>query len=157
MALGQSGVSLLEMAGAYAVFASGGYRIEPHALLAVTTAKGKTVWRRAHSGTKRAFPSQSISDLNEMLRAVVEDGTGRRARHRLPAGSHVAGKTGTGDEFVDAWFLGYTSDIVIGVWVGNDRPRPGVYGGTAPAKAFNAILRDLLQYTDIASVHRELP
>ena len=86
-----------------------------------------------------------------MLRDVVSNGTGQRAAYKIPASNVVAGKTGTGDSFVDAWFIGYTEELVIGVWIGNDRPRSmrGVYGGTAPARAFNAMLRDIINHTDV--------
>lgn len=70
----------------------------------------------------------------------------------------IAGKTGTGDGFVDAWFIGYTADVVIGVWFGNDRPveMTGLYGGTGPARAFNAVLARLVKYTDLTSADRKL-
>ena len=87
-----------------------------------------------------------------MLTGVVAHGTGAQARVGLPREQLVAGKTGTGDSFVDAWFIGFTDNLVIGVWIGNDRPRtmPGVYGGTAPARTFNRLLRDVLTHTEVA-------
>ena len=159
LALGQSGVPLIEMVGAYAVFANGGQRVDPHAVLAITTEFGKTVWRRPPSKLPQVFSRQDISDLNRMLREVVSNGTGRRAAGGLPPEAVVAGKTGTGDDFVDAWFIGYTADLVIGVWLGNDRPvqMPGVYGGTGPARAFNGILGKLVKHTDLTEVTAKLP
>lgn len=85
-----------------------------------------------------------------MLRDVVANGTGKRAAYKTPASNVVAGKTGAGGSFVDVWFIGYTEELVIGVWIGNDRPRSmrGVYGGTAPARAFSAMLRDIINHTE---------
>tara|TARA_Y100001934_G_scaffold248108_1_gene308462 strand:+ start:115 stop:408 length:294 start_codon:yes stop_codon:yes gene_type:complete len=94
-----------------------------------------------------------------MLTAVIREGTGRRARPAVATDLMVAGKTGTGDEFVDAWFVGYTPDLVMAVWIGNDVPRgmPGVYGGTAPAETFNAVLSDLLRHTTVVQPGVGLP
>lgn len=159
VALGAAGVPLLQMTGAYAVFAGGGARVQPHAFAAITTAEGKTVWRRPRPAPRPAFNVVHVRAMNQMLRGVVDEGTGMRAREGLPPGLEVAGKTGTGDGHVDAWFLGYTGDVVIGVWLGNDIPRgmPGVYGGTAPARVFNRILRDLVDYTDLVDERKRLP
>lgn len=159
LALGAASVPLVEMVGAYGAFATGGIPVEPHAVLAVTTAAGRTVWRRPASDDMRRFDATHISRLNEMLRAVVEGGTARQARHRLPATLEVAGKTGTGDAFTDAWFIGYTSELVVGVWMGNDVPRsmPGLYGGTGPARVFNRITRDLVDYTRAFATEGTLP
>jgi len=159
LALGQSGVSPLEMASAYAVFANGGFSVSPFALRALTTDSGRTVWERSKPRRRRAFGPRTISALNAMLTAVIREGTGRRARPAVAAELTVAGKTGTGDEFVDAWFVGYTPDLVMAVWIGNDVPRgmPGVYGGTAPAETFNAVLSDLLRHTTVVQPGVGLP
>jgi len=151
LALGQSAVPLIEMIGAYAVFASDGRSVQPHAVLAITTSDGRTVWRRRSPSGQRVFRSSHIGELNSMLREVVSDGTGHRAGYQVPDNVTVAGKTGTGDDFVDAWFIGFTEDLVIGVWMGNDQPvpMPGLYGGTGPARVFNAVLRDLITYTNL--------
>ncbi len=159
LALGQGGVPLIELVAAYGVFANGGYGVSPHAAVSVTDARGKTVWRRPRATPERVFSRRAIDDLNVMLRDVVARGTARRAGRNLIVAPHLAGKTGTGDNFVDAWFVGYTADLVIGVWIGNDKPvaMPGVYGGTAPAAAFNRILGDLLRFTDTVSIGGDLP
>ena len=151
LALGHSSIPLIEMSAAYGVFANGGFGVRPHAFVALTNESGTTVWARAERPPKRVFGARAIADLNEMLVEAVRIGTGRRAAHDLSAAVKIAGKTGTGDGFVDAWFVGYTPELVIGVWVGNDRPvsMPGVYGGTAPARVFNAILRDLARHTTL--------
>ena len=159
VALGAASVSLVEMTGAYAAFANGGVSAQPHALMAVTTADGKIVWKRKTPSTKRRFRRDDIEDMNAMLSAVLAEGTGRRAIDKLPKTMDVAGKTGTGDSFTDAWFVGYTPDVIIGVWMGNDRPRsmPGLYGGTGPAQVFNRIARDLVAYTNVMDVSATFP
>lgn len=159
LALGQSGVPLIEMAGAYSVFANGGKKIKPYAVTAITSESGKTIWRRPTEKAKRVFHREDISDINVMLRDVVRFGTGKKAAAGLSKNIILAGKTGTGDNFVDAWFMGYTSDIVIGVWLGNDKPAQmgGIYGGTGPAIIFNDILRKLINYTGVATGTDTLP
>ncbi|MGK0172455.1 MAG: penicillin-binding protein 1A [Gammaproteobacteria bacterium] len=153
LALGQAGVPLIEMVGAYAVFANGGHRAPPYALLAVTAHGGETVWQRPGVDSPRVFEPAQMAQLTAMMRAVVSKGTGRRATEGLPTEVRVAGKTGTGDGFVDAWFIGFTDELVIGVWLGNDRPiaMPDVYGGTGPALAFNLIMRDLIAHTELVT------
>ena len=151
LALGSQGVSLIEMASAYAVFANGGRSVQASGFNAITTADGRVVWRAPRARRSREFKQRHIQQLDSMLRDVVSNGTGQRAAYKIPASNVVAGKTGTGDSFVDAWFIGYTEELVIGVWIGNDRPRSmrGVFGGTAPARAFNAMLRDIINHTDV--------
>jgi len=153
LALGQSGIPLIEMAGAYCVFANGGKKVTPYTVTAITSESGKTIWRRPEERPKRIFQRGHISSINSMLYDVIRLGTGKRAATGLSKETVIAGKTGTGDNFVDAWFIGYTSDLVIGVWIGNDRPvtMDGVYGGTGPAKIFNDILRKLTNYTGITT------
>jgi penicillin-binding protein 1A len=77
----------------------------------------------------------------------------------LAANIQIGGKTGTGDSFVDAWFVGFGSGIVICVWMGNDTPRsmPSLYGGTGPARVFNRIVHDLVEHTETARWTEPLP
>lgn len=159
LALGQSGVSLIEMTGAYCVFANGGKKVKPYTITAITSESGKTIWHRPEERSQRVFQSEYISRINSMLRDVVRFGTGKRAASGLPKDVMIAGKTGTGDDFVDAWFIGYTADLVIGVWIGNDKPVPmdGVYGGIGPARIFNDILRKLTNFTNITTGTTPLP
>ena len=179
LALGQSGVPLIEMMGAYGVLANGGWRAKPYAMLAIMRESGDIVWRRAAQKRSRMFDPRHVSDLNAMLLDVVRHGTGRPAaqgvsqavrerRERnpgeaaecgLPARVYVAGKTGTGDEFTDAWFMGYTADLVIGVWFGNDNPRtmPELYGAAGPAHSFNGILTRLARFTAVTDPTCPLP
>ena len=179
IALGQSGVPLIEMMGAYGVLANGGRRAKPYATLAIMRETGDIVWQRDNRAQPRMFDPRHVSDLNAMLLDVVKHGTGRPAalgvseaiqarRERGPGEAagcgppsivHVAGKTGTGDEFTDAWFMGYTADLVIGVWFGNDTPRtmPELYGAAGPARTFNGILSRLARFTGVTDPTCPLP
>ncbi|WP_153306533.1 transglycosylase domain-containing protein [Desulfogranum japonicum] len=159
LALGQSGVSLIEMTAAYAVFANGGREVTPYTVNSITSESGKTIWHRPEHRARRIFQKEDISNMNLMLRDVVRQGTGKQAVRGLSKNIMIAGKTGTGDAFVDAWFIGYCSDLVVGVWLGNDTPiaMEGVYGGTGPARVFNNLLKNLLNYTHVVSMAGTLP
>lgn len=155
LALGSSGVPMVEMVGAYATFANGGRRVVPRAVIAIATETGRILWPSRESGdAEAAFSENHIAALNDMLREAVVRGTGREAAaSRSLRGMEIAGKTDTGDGFVDAWFIGYTPELVIGVWFGNDHPQEmtGLYGGTGPARTFRSILTRLVEHTDLAS------
>lgn len=159
LALGQSGVPVVDMAGAYAAFANGGYRVMPHAFVGVTDPNGRTVWQRPSARNRRVIARGDVSALNSMLRDAVSHGTGFRARRRFADTVRIAGKTGTGDNFVDAWFIGYTGDLVIAVWLGNDRPQSmkNTFGGGAPARIFNDILHDLDKHTGLLAQGKPIP
>ncbi len=132
MALGSGEVTLLELASAYAVPASGGRGAIPYGILEIHDRAGRTLYRRAGSGSGRVLPPSLAGDLDRMLTAVVTEGTGRRAALDGPA----AGKTGTSQDSRDAWFVGYRPGLVAGVWVGHDdsRPMDGITGGGLPAE-----------------------
>ena len=155
LALGSSGVPMIEMVGAYATFANGGRTVVPRAVIATATETGRILWpSREFGNAGTVFAEDNIAALNGMLREAVERGTGREAAaSRWLRGLEIAGKTGTGDGFVDAWFIGYTPELVIGVWFGNDRPMEmtGLYGGTGPARTFRSILARLVEHTDLTS------
>lgn len=139
LALGTSEVSLLDLTGAYAAFANGGYVNEPYAVRRVRTGTGKVLYQRIDARSDVAIPRRSVAAMDDMLRAAVATGTGRRAA--IP-GRTVAGKTGTSQDFRDAWFVGYTSDLTAGVWVGNDdgRTMNKVVGGTLPADIWREVM-----------------
>ncbi len=139
LALGTSEVSLLDLTGAYAAFANGGYVNEPYAIRRVRTGGGKVLFQRIDAKSDVAIPRASVAAMDDMLRAAVAMGTGRRAA--IP-GRTVAGKTGTSQDFRDAWFVGYTSDITAGVWVGNDdgRTMNRVVGGALPAEIWREVI-----------------
>lgn len=140
IALGTSEVTLLELAGAYNVFADGGYAFEPHVLRRVSTRSGKVIFARKASRARPVVTRDRVGAMNEMLNAALVTGTGRRAA--LP--DHpAAGKTGTSQGFRDAWFVGYTAQLTAAVWVGNDdgHAMNRVTGGGLPAD----IWRDVMQ------------
>lgn len=139
LALGTSEVSLLDLTGAYAAFANGGYVNEPYAIQRVRTGAGRVLFQRIDARSDVAIPRASVAAMDDMLRGAVANGTGRRAA--IP-GRTVAGKTGTSQDFRDAWFIGYTSDLTAGVWVGNDdgRTMNKVVGGSLPAEIWHEVM-----------------
>jgi len=139
LALGTAEVTLLELVSAYVPFSNGGYIAAPHIVKRIRTAKGKVVYQRRTIGRPQVVAMPYVGAMNDMLRAVIVSGTGRRAAlDNRPA----AGKTGTTQQFRDAWFVGYTANYVAGVWVGNDdgKPMKGVTGGSLPAKIWKSIM-----------------
>ena len=151
LALGSSEVTLLDMTGAYATFARMGEVNEPYAILDIKTAKGKELYNREkdepfYRGSQR-FNSGTIAQLRGMLFSVVCCGTGTGAR--LPSGpwGEAMGKTGTSQDYRDAWFMGFTDDIVTGVWMGNDNNKSmsKVTGGTLPAPLWRDIMTPTMQ------------
>ncbi|MES1991803.1 MAG: penicillin-binding protein 1A [Pseudomonadota bacterium] len=139
LALGTCDVNLLELTAAYATFANGGYGVIPHSIEDVHTRDGDEIYRRQGSGLGRVMNEDVMGEMNHMLAEVMTTGTGRKA---AVAGRPIAGKTGTSQDFRDAWFIGYSADIVVGVWVGNDNraPMKKVTGGGLPAKIWHAFM-----------------
>ena len=119
LALGSGDVTLLELTAAYGTFANQGIRMEPLMVRYVTDAQGRLVEENIPQGREAIDPGVA-NRLTQMLRGVVERGTGVAAR---VLERPLAGKTGTTNDFSNAWFVGYTPSIVAGVWVGHDRPR----------------------------------
>ena len=119
LALGSGDVTLLELTAAYGTFANQGVHMEPLMVRYVTDAQGRLVEENIPQG-REAFAPAVAFRLTELLRGVVERGTGVAAR---VLERPLAGKTGTTNDFSNAWFVGYTPSIVAGVWVGHDRPR----------------------------------
>jgi penicillin-binding protein 1A len=140
IALGTSEVSLLEMVGAYAVFANGGNAVAPHVIERVRTTAGKVLYIREQENFGRVVDPRPLAMMNAMMHEVVRSGTATRVS--LP-GWPVAGKTGTSQDFRDAWFIGYTAQLVTGVWFGNDdgTPTRKMTGGTLPVEAWNRVMQ----------------
>jgi penicillin-binding protein 1A len=133
LALGTSEVTLSEMVTAYAPFANGGFGAIAHGVTRVRNASGDVLYQRAGSGIGRVVAPLHVGEMNVMLSGAVTSGTGRQA---ALAGRPMAGKTGTTQDFKDAWFVGYTRQLVAGVWVGTDQGLTmgkDVTGGTLPA------------------------
>ncbi|MFN0217298.1 MAG: transglycosylase domain-containing protein [Hyphomicrobium sp.] len=140
LALGTSEVTLLEMTGAYAVFGNGGVGVEPHAIRSVRLSSGRVLYAREAQRAEQVIEPLIVGEMNDMLNAAVTSGTGRRAALRdHPA----AGKTGTTQDFKDAWFIGYTSHLTAGVWIGNDdgKPMTRAVGGGLPAEMWRQLMQ----------------
>lgn len=143
LALGAGSVGVLQLASVYAPFFNGGMRVTPYGATAITITVAMRTHRGPPSRLPRTLPLRVISARDSaammaMLRGVVTRGTGKAAY--IP-GVFTAGKTGTSNDFRDAWFVGYARGNIIAVWVGNDDDAPmrGVAGGTLPARIFHAI------------------
>lgn len=139
LALGSSGVPMIEMMRAYGVFARDGLETQPFGILKIEGSDGQTIYEKSRDVfARRVVAPEPIRVLNFMLGQVIERGTGRSASLPWPA----AGKTGTSQDYRDAWFFGFTSDYVAGVWVGNDdnSPMKRISGGSVPA----GIWRDVM-------------
>jgi penicillin-binding protein 1A len=139
LALGTSEVSLLELTGAYGVLANSGRSLEPYVVRSVRTTTGKVLYQHQNQQPKTILAPAHVAAINDMLHAAVVSGTGRRA---ALAQHPTAGKTGTSQDFRDAWFVGYTAHLIGGVWVGNDdrRPMSRVMGGNLPAKVWREVM-----------------
>jgi penicillin-binding protein 1B len=121
VALGSPAVSLLDMVTAYGTMANGGIWVRPTSLRAASDRNGMTVWTAAPD-RRQAVSPQAAYLVTSLLDGVVRRGTATKAKVLGLTGA-IAGKTGTTDGYRDAWFIGYTSDLVIGVWVGFDDER----------------------------------
>jgi penicillin-binding protein 1A len=138
IALGTCDVTLLEMTGAYAAFANGGTGVLPHTIERVTDTSGKVLYQRQGGGPGQIAPPERVAELNSMMMEVIAYGTGKAARLDRPA----AGKTGTSQDYRNAWFIGFTADLVTGVWFGNDdnSPMKKVTGGMLPAHTWHEFM-----------------
>ena len=137
IALGTGEVTLLDLVAAYAPFANGGFRVEPFGVAQVQ-AEGRP-WPLPRPEPERAFAPEHMEAMRSMMAAVVARGTGRAAA--IP-GRTIIGKTGTTQEYRDAWFIGIAGGLVMGIWLGNDEgvPMDNVAGGGLPARLFREIL-----------------
>jgi penicillin-binding protein 1A len=140
IALGTSEVSPLEMVSAYATFANGGLAVSPHVVERIKTADGKTLYDHAQKPLGRIVDARYIGMMNTMMHQTLVSGTARGAS--LP-GWEAAGKTGTSQDFRDAWFIGFTSHLVTGVWLGNDdnTPTKKAVGGGLPVEIWSRFMR----------------
>jgi penicillin-binding protein 1A len=133
ISLGAGEVTLYDMTRAYATLANDGVRVDPFLIERIDTTRGTVAFQRKNNAPVQVYEPLRARQMTAMLADVVAFGTGKRAK--LPGGREAAGKTGTSQNYRDAWFVGYTADIICGVWVGNDafKPMNGVTGGTVPA------------------------
>jgi penicillin-binding protein 1A len=143
VALGTSEVTLLDMIRVYGVFATGGNRFEPVFISKITDSQGAVVMENPFHPTPVISPETAYL-MTSILKSAVERGTGKEA---LKLGRPAAGKTGTTNDYEDAWFVGYTPEIVAGVWVGFDEKRPlgsGETGGKVAAPIWTAFMKEAL-------------
>ncbi|MSQ85262.1 MAG: PBP1A family penicillin-binding protein [Alphaproteobacteria bacterium] len=138
LALGSAEVTLLELTAAYAPLANGGLAILPYAITAITDRDGVVLYQRQGDELGRVIAPGRVATMNRMMRGVIEHGTGTAATFGFPA----AGKTGTSSDFRDAWFVGYSAELVTGVWVGNDDGgfMKAVTGGGVPARVWHDVM-----------------
>jgi len=140
IALGTSEVSVIELVSAYATFANGGLAVLPHVIERIKTADGKTLYARAAQNLGRIVDAPYVGMMNAMLHETLVTGT---ARHADLPGWPAAGKTGTSQDFRDAWFIGYTAHLVAGVWLGNDdnSPTRNATGGGLPVDIWSRFMK----------------
>ncbi len=139
MVLGTNEVRVIDMTRAFAALSAKGRSVEPYGITKVVTADGKVLYQHERSGGQMLVPGYVAAGMTDLLQTAVATGTGRAAQIGRP----VAGKTGTTNSNKDGWFLGFSSGITTGVWMGRDDARPvsELQGGTAPARAFSAFMR----------------
>ena len=139
MVLGSSEARLLDMTRAFAAVSAGGRSVEPYGILKVATTSGEVLYEHEAARSTQLVPDYVAAGITDLMQTAVNTGTGRAAQIGRP----VAGKTGTTSSNKDGWFLGFSSGITTGVWMGRDDARavPGLQGGTAPARAFAAYMR----------------
>jgi penicillin-binding protein 1A len=133
-------VSLTELVGAYAPFANGGLAASPHVVNRIRTAEGKVLYARPRDPAARVVDANAVGMMNAMMHETLTTGTARKAE--IP-GWFAAGKTGTSQDFRDAWFIGYTSRLVAGVWLGNDdnSPTRKATGGGLPVEVWTRFMK----------------
>jgi len=146
IALGTVETTLQDLVSAYAPFANGGDGIIPFGIEEIRDGGGEVLYKRRGSGPGQVIAPHLVTPMNRMLHRVISDGTGKAAGF----GRDAAGKTGTSQNYRDAWFVGYSADYIAGVWLGNDdgAPMNRVTGGSFPAR----IWRDVM-----VAAHKGLP
>ena len=138
ISLGSNSVKLFEMTRAYGIFANGGFKVEPYAIERIESSRGTVIYEAKKAKTSKVLNINTAATMTAIMKTVITSGTGRGANIGKPA----AGKTGTTDDCKDAYFIGFTPDVVTGVWVGNDdNTRMGeLTGGTVPAKIWRDVM-----------------
>ncbi|MEE6206644.1 MAG: penicillin-binding transpeptidase domain-containing protein, partial [Alphaproteobacteria bacterium] len=145
MVLGTNAVKVIDMATAYTTIANGGKSVWPHAINEIATRDGKQIYVRNADKSNQIIEPKVVKQLTSMMEKVINQGTGHNAR--LPI--FAAGKTGTTQNYRDAWFIGWTNKYVAAVWVGNDNDKPmnKVGGGNLPAEIWHDIMMTTLKDT----------
>jgi penicillin-binding protein 1A len=151
IALGTSEVSLTELVGGYAPFANGGFGVSAHVVTKIRTLDGKLLYMRQADQPSQVIAPRHVAMMNRMMEETLISGTARKAE--IP-GWTAAGKTGTSQDFRDAWFIGYTANLVTGVWLGNDdnSPTKKATGGGLPVEVWTRFMRAAHQGVAVASL-----
>jgi penicillin-binding protein 1A len=152
IALGTSEVSLIELTGAYAVFANGGAAVAPHVVERVRAIEGKVLYERTPQNAGQVVEPRYVAMMNAMMQETILSGTARKAA--LGGGWPAAGKTGTSQDFRDAWFIGYTANLVTGVWLGNDDSSPSrkATGSGLPVDIWSKFMKPAHQGVAVAAL-----
>ncbi len=154
MVLGSSEVRVIDMTRAFAAISAQGKAVEPYGITKVVTAGGDVLYQHEKSTDATLIPDYVAAGITDLLQTAVNTGTGRAAQIGRP----VAGKTGTTSSNKDGWFVGFSSGITTGVWMGRDDARavPGLQGGRAPAQAFAAYMRYAVKDRPVEEFNTEL-
>lgn len=154
IALGTSEVSMVELVGAYATFANHGRAVAPYVIERIRNDAGKTLYKRNADNLGQVVEPRHVAMMNAMMQETLLTGTARKAE--IP-GWPAAGKTGTSQDFRDAWFVGYTANLVTGVWLGNDdnSPTRKTTGGGLPVEVWTRFMRVAHQGVPVASLPTE--
>ncbi|MEO1730857.1 MAG: PBP1A family penicillin-binding protein [Pseudomonadota bacterium] len=154
MVLGSSEVRLIEMTKAFASVSARGQNVEPYGITKVVTSSGELLYERKKLAERALIPDYVAAGITDLLQTAVNTGTGKAAQIGRP----VAGKTGTTSSNKDGWFVGFSSGITTGVWMGRDDAKavPGLQGGRAPARAFAAYMRYAVKDRPIEEFDTEL-
>jgi penicillin-binding protein 1A len=155
MVLGTSDVRLLDMTRAYAAVANRGNSVMPYAITRVTTVDGRLLYRHSADEQRTLVAPWVAAEMTDLLQTAVMSGTGRAAQIGRP----VAGKTGTTQSNRDGWFVGFSSGITTGVWMGRDDARAvgGLQGGAAPARAFHDFMVRAVANRPVEQFETEVP
>jgi penicillin-binding protein 1A len=155
MVLGTSDVRLLDMTRAYAAVANRGNSVMPYAITRVSTTDGRLLYRHSAEEQRTLVAPWVAAGMTDLLQTAVMSGTGRAAQIGRP----VAGKTGTTSSNKDGWFIGFSSGITTGVWMGRDDARAvgGLQGGTAPARAFHDFMVRAVANRPVEQFETEVP
>jgi penicillin-binding protein 1A len=150
IALGTSEVSVTELVSAYVPFANGGIAVAPHVIERVRTSGGKLMYRARNPGLGRVIEERHVAMMNQMMQETLATGTARKADL---AGIPAAGKTGTSQDFRDAWFVGYSGHLVAGVWLGNDdNAATKATGGSLPVEIWSRFMKVAHQGLPVAEL-----
>lgn len=152
IALGSSEVNLLELTNAFAHMANNGNAVYPYAIEQIKTQTGRVVYTHDEPATPQIIDEDTLHKMNDLLTAVVTEGTARSAQ----IGRDVGGKTGTSQDFHDAWFIGFTPQLVTGVWVGNDdnAQMKKVTGGSMPARIWAQYMKPALAGAPVKAIDK---